>query len=114
MRAVLLIAALSIPLAASAQASKDANPRIEQNTQGAEAEGNALDPATQARIRAEGAAGGVKGGIKADTQKDPGRSVGHGNPNLRDHRPRQAGEGRVHDETSSDPEKGRGARGLIR
>ena len=58
----------------------------DRNTQGADREGSALNPQTKARVRTEGSVGGLE----------------------------DQGGGRIHDETSSDREEGRGARGLIR
>jgi hypothetical protein len=49
MRRLIFLAAFSISLAATAQVTRDANPREDQN----------LDPATKARIRTEGVPGGT-------------------------------------------------------
>jgi hypothetical protein len=54
-----LLAALSFSFAVTAQVTRDANPRDKQNTRDGDVNAEALDPATKARIRAEGAAGGT-------------------------------------------------------
>ena len=54
MRTLTVIAALAISFAAHGQAGRDANPREDQNTQGAQSEGSAMDPKTKARVRTEG------------------------------------------------------------
>ena len=89
--------------------------RENQNTQGANSEGSALDPETKARVRTEGATGGIKGGMKTDEQKK-GASAGSssGRPNRSSKGLERQEGGRVHDETSSDREEARGARGAIR
>jgi hypothetical protein len=106
MRTLILITALLVPLALQAQTA---------GTQGANQEGSALDPKTKARVRAEGATGGIQGGAKTEEQKE-GAAAGS-SPG----RPERSGKGlekqeggRVHNETSSDREEGRGARGAIR
>ena len=107
MRKLFFLAALSFSLAAVAQS-------IEQNKQGANTEGSAYDPATKARVRTEGAAGGIQGGIKGDAQDAENATAGQGSPNQHSKQLKRAGKGRVHEESSSDREQGRGARGAIR
>jgi hypothetical protein len=115
MRNLILVAALLFPLAAQTQPTRDANPRESQNTQGANTEGSALDPETKARVRTEGSTGGIQGGMKTEEQKE---GAAAGSSPGRPTRSRQGfeaqGGGRVHNETSSDREEGRGARGAIR
>jgi hypothetical protein len=88
----------------------------EPNTQGANTEGSALDPAAKARVRTEGAAGGAKGGMKTEEQTEMrgNASSGQGRPTRSRRGLEKQGGGRMHDETSSDREEGRGARGAIR
>jgi hypothetical protein len=114
MRTLLVLAALCMSAAAHAQPARDANPRADQNTQGANTDGGAMDPATKSRVRTEGSAGGVQGGLKTDEQKK-GASAGSspGRP-MRQGKTEKPEGGRVHNETSSDREEGRGARGAIR
>jgi hypothetical protein len=63
-----------------------------------------LDPETKARVRTEGSAGGIPGGLKTDSQKEGDVSEGASSKAT-------AKKGRVADETSSDREEARGARG---
>ncbi len=88
----------------------------QQNTQGANTEGSALDPAAKARVRTEGATGGMKGGMKTEEQTDMrgNSSSGQGRPNRSSRGVEKQGGGRTHDEKSSDREEARGARGTIR
>ena len=115
MRTLIFLAAMSLGLPAYAQAGRDANPREDQNTQGANTEAGAMDPETKARVRSEGSAGGIQGGLKTEEQKD-GASAGSspGRPTRSRAGLEGQGSGRVHNETSSDREEGRGARGAIR
>ena len=114
MRSLLFLAALSFSVAASAQSNDSGTHRSDQNTQGANTEGSGYDPATKARVRTEGAAGGLQGGIKGDAQDAENATAGQGSPNTHSKHLKRGGKGRVHDETSSDREQGRGARGAIR
>jgi hypothetical protein len=104
MRKLILAATLVFPMAAQTQPAGDANQ-----------EGSALDPDSKARVRTEGSTGGIKGGMKTDEQKK-GASAGgsSGRPNRSSKGLERQQGGRVHDETSSDREEGRGARGAIR
>jgi hypothetical protein len=116
MRTLIFLAGLALSFAVHGQAGRDANPREDQNTEGVQSEGSAMDPKTKARVRTEGATGGIQGGMKTEEQKEGGASAG-GSPG-RPERSRRGLEqqegGRVHNETSSDREEGRGARGPIR
>ena len=116
MRKLILIAALALPLTAYSQPTRDANPRGSQNTEGANAErAGALDPETKARVRTEGSTGGIESGLRTEEQKEGGSaSSGPGRPNRSAAGLEGQGQGRVHNETSSDREEGRGARGAIR
>jgi hypothetical protein len=79
MRALVILAALFLGFAAYAQPARDANPRGEQNTQGANTantDANAMDPATKARVRVEGAAGGT--GARVPPEASGGATVGDG------------------------------------
>jgi hypothetical protein len=109
MKMFILISALMLPFTLSAQSD-------DKNTQGANREGSALDPETKARVRTEGSVGGIEGGMKTEEQKE-GAAAGNTGPG-RPTRSREGledqGGGRIHNETSSDREEGRGARGLIR
>ena len=113
MRPLLFFATVAFSLSTYAQTSPDVSPR---ESQGANTEGSALDPASKARVRTEGSTGGLEGGMKTEEQKDRrgGASSGQGRPQ----RSRQGlegdAQGRTHNETSSDREEGRGARGAIR
>ena len=110
MRPLLFIGALLLSLGVHAQQTNEGNSR-EANT-----EGSALDPATKARVRTEGSAGGLEGGMKTEEQ-DVVRgeaSSGQGRPQRSRQGLEEQGKGRVHNETSSDREEGRGARGAIR
>jgi hypothetical protein len=115
MRKLVLITAFFIPLALQAQPTRDANPREDQNTQGANTEAGAMDPETKARVRAEGSTGGIQGGLKTEEQKE-GAAAGSrpGRPTRSSRGVEKKEGGRVHNETSSDREEGRGARGAIR
>jgi hypothetical protein len=115
MRMFILISALMLPFTLHAQAARDANPRESQNTQGANTEAGAMDPATKARVRNEGSAGGIEGGWKTEEQKE-GAAAGSspGRPARSRAGVEDQGGGRAHNETSSDREEGRGARGAIR
>ena len=88
MRIFILAAALVFPLAAQTQPARDTT-----------SEGSALDPEAKARVRTEGAGRHQR---REDRRAKERRGL-----------ERQEG-GRVHDETSSDREEGRGARGAIR
>jgi hypothetical protein len=79
MRPLIVVAALFLGLTAHAQPTRDANPREGQNTQGANAQADAMDPATKARVRAEGAAGGT--GAKVPPEASGGGTVGRGRQN---------------------------------
>ena len=116
MRIVFSVVALSFSVGAYAQVTRDANPRDKQNTEGANTDARAYDPATKVRVRTEGSAGGVQGGIKTDEQTEMrgNASRGRGRPTRSSRGLEKKGEGRVHDENSSDREKGRGAWGAIR
>ena len=105
----ILISALMLPFTLNAQTARD-----NQNTEGANTGGSALDPETTARVRTEGSTGGIPGGTKTEEQKE-GAAAGSspGRPTRSQGREDQGG-GRVHTETSSDREEGRGARGTIR
>jgi hypothetical protein len=109
MRKLVFIAALCSSLTVYAQ-------REDQNTQGAQTEGSAYDPATKSRVRTEGAAGGTKGGMKMEQQNEVrgSASSGSGRPQRSRQGLERDGGGRTHNETSSDREEGRGARGAIR
>jgi hypothetical protein len=111
----MIISALILPFTINAQPTRDANPRESQNTQGANTEAGAMDPATKARVRTEGSAGGIEGGLKTEEQKE-GAAAGSspGRPTRSRAGLEDQGGGRVHNETSSDREEGRGARGAIR
>ena len=110
MRTFVFIAFLCSTLTVHAQS------RDEQNTQGANTEGSAYDPATKSRVRTEGSAGGTKGGMKTEQQNEVrgGASSGSGRPQRSRQGLEKQGGGRVHNENSSDREEGRGARGAIR
>jgi len=112
MRMFILIAALALPFSVYTQPTRDANPRADQNTQGADAEGSAMDPETKARVRTEGAVGGIEGGLKTEEQKEGAAAGSSPGRSSREHAKKEGG--RVHNETSSDREEGRGARGAIR
>lgn len=114
MRNLIFIAGLTFSVAAAAQSNDSGTHRSDQNTQGANTEGSAYDPATKARVRTEGAAGGIQGGIKGDAQDAENATAGQGSPNQHSKQLKRAGKGRVHEESSSDREQGRGARGAIR
>ena len=116
MRVAFIVVALSFCFAANAQVTRDANPRDKQNTEGANTDASAYDPATKARVRTEGSAGGIQGGTKTEEQTEirGGASSGPGRPTRSSRGLEKKGEGRVHDENSSDRETGRGARGAIR
>jgi hypothetical protein len=106
---MIFLAGVALSFAVHGQAGRDANPREDQNTEGAQREGSAMDPKTKARVRTEGATGGIQGGVKTEEQKKGGASAG-GSPG-RPERSRSGEGGRMHNETSSDREEGRGARG---
>jgi hypothetical protein len=110
MRMFILISALMLPFTLSAQTARDT-----PNTEGANTEGSALDPETKARVRTEGSAGGIQGGTKTEQQKG-GAAAGSspGRPTRSRGGLEDQGGGRVHNETSSDREEGRGARGPVR
>ena len=116
MRVALTVVALSVCFAAHAQVTRDANPRGQQNTEGANTDASAYDPATKSRVRTEGSAGGIQGGTKTEQQTETrgNASTGAGRPTRSSRGLEKKGEGRVHDENSSDREEGRGARGAIR
>ena len=61
----------------------------------------------ETRTRVDGAAGGTGNPVAKGEGK---RDAVQGKPNRRDQRPKQAKEGRVHDEQSSQREEARGAR----
>src|SRR5262245_27802549 len=70
MRPLIVVAALVLGVTAHAQ------PRGDQNTQGANSDQAAMDPATQARLRMEGAAGGT--GARVPPEANGGATVGPG------------------------------------
>jgi hypothetical protein len=74
-----------------------------------------LHPETKARVRTEGSSGGIEGGMKTE-QQEQGAAAGSspGRPTRSRQGLEDQGGGRVHNETSSDREEGRGARGAIR
>jgi uncharacterized low-complexity protein len=72
MRKLLLLAALSLSLAAVAQS-------IEKNTQGADVDPKGVDPAAKARVRSEGSAGGTGAQIPQDARGEA--KVGEGGQN---------------------------------
>lgn len=115
MRTLIFVAGISLSLAAYAQSGRDANPREDQNTQGANTEAGAMDPETKTRVRSEGSVGGIQGGLKTEEQKE-GAAAGSspGRPTRSRGGLENQQRGRVHSETSSDREEGRGARGAIR
>jgi hypothetical protein len=112
MRKLLLVAVLSLSLSAYAEATRDANPPDKENTQGANTDAIAADPATKARVRVEGAAGGTGARIPEEARGEA--TVGSGRQHRQAKPPDEvsyeAAKGRRHDETSSDREEGRGAR----
>jgi hypothetical protein len=76
MRQLTFLAALAVVFAAHAQPARDANPRDEQNTQGANADAKAMNPATKARVRTEGVPGGT--GARVPQEASGGATVGQG------------------------------------
>jgi hypothetical protein len=112
-RAPILVAALFLGLSAYAQPERDANPGARQNTEGANTDARAMDPATKARVRGEGLAGGT--GARVPPEATGGATVGDGQPNRHaPPKPPEPQRAEVRDEKSSDREEGRGARGTIR
>jgi hypothetical protein len=113
MRSFIVLVAFVFSIPAHAQPAQDANPRAEQNTQGANQNADAMDPATKARVRMEGVPGGT--GARVPPEASGGGTVGDGKPNRHFPPPPpepQRAETRA--EKSSDREEGRGARGPIR
>ena len=96
---LLLLGLLSLSFTAAAQYDAGG-----QNTRGADLDPGKLDPAAKARVRAEGAVGGIQGGLKTDSQKEGDASAGASSQDT-------GKQGRVANETSSDREEARGARG---
>jgi hypothetical protein len=79
MRSLIVVVALVFAFPAHAQPAQDANPRAEQNTQGATPNADAMDPATKARVRLEGVPGGP--GARVPPEANGGATVGDGQPN---------------------------------
>jgi len=79
MRSLIVAVALVFALPAHAQPAQDANPRAEQNTQGATQNPDAMDPATKARVRTQGVPGGT--GARVPPEASGGGTVGDGKPN---------------------------------
>jgi hypothetical protein len=95
----MLIGLLSLSFTAAAQYDAGG-----QNTHGADLDPGRLDPAAKARLRTEGAVGGIQGGLKTEAQKEGDASAGASSKDT-------GKQGRVANETSSDREAARGARG---
>ena len=76
MRAAIILVALFIALAANAQPARDAEPRDEQNKQGANTDASTMDAATKARVRTEGVPGGT--GARVPPEASGGATVGNG------------------------------------
>jgi len=113
MRLLALLAPLSFSVAVHAQATRDANPREDQNTRGANTQAEEMDPATKARVRTEGVPGGT--GARVPPEASGGATVGDGSQHRHSPpKPRDPKEGEVRNEQSSDREEGRGARGAVR
>lgn len=111
MRAFILVAAVCASFTAYAQPSRDANPRAGQNTQGADA--SQLDEAAKERLRAEGAAGGT--GARISPEASGGATVGNGSQHRHwPKKPPDPQQAERRDESSSDREAARGARGPVR
>jgi hypothetical protein len=66
---VLLLGLLMLSLPAAAQYDAGG-----QNTQGADVDAGKLDPATKARVRAEGSVGGIQGEASAGASGDAARA----------------------------------------
>jgi hypothetical protein len=79
MRTIIFVTAACFSMAAFAQATRDANPRAKENTQGANNPAIVNDPATKARVTLEGVAGGT--GSKVPSDANGGATVSNGRQN---------------------------------
>jgi hypothetical protein len=113
MRRLFFLAALSMAFAVHAQPARDANPRDAQNTQGANSDANAMDPATKARVRVEGVPGGT--GARVPPEASGGATVGQGDQHRHaPPKPPDPQQGENRSEKSSDRDEARGAQGAVR